>query len=161
MAVVSWTTASNRDWFERNILAGYVPSAPADPFRSNALAWTWPTPNDLADWMKQSGVAVDTTTKVPALELALASAISRIAERTCFHVRPVDANGDVDPAGDAVEIPPEIHLATLMTAHRWYRRPSSPDGVMGANELAGVIRINGYDPDVEALLSNYDSPGLA
>lgn len=51
-------------------------------------------------------------------------------------------------------IPESIHLATMMTASRYWERRSSPFGVMGTVDT-GVIRITGQDRDVQAILAPY------
>ena len=138
----------------------------ASSFESFAKPWQWPTEADLLDWMRITAhpALTDVTTKVPALEIALAAAINRIAGETQMPVHPTTT----DTAGVVTvdyltlcEVPPEVHLATLMLAARWYRRPQSPDGVQGGAELQGVIATTGLDPEVELLLEEWAIPGIA
>lgn len=165
-----WTTRAHSDFFARNILTLYGyggDSAEArayNEFVSNAAPVTWPTLDELQVWVQSTtyqGAAGGDTTHVELLQLALDVAVSRIAQRTGNYVRPVDANGDVDPTGAPVEILPELKLAAIMQAFKWYERRSSPNGVLGATEFGGVIRAKSLDPDVEAMIGNELQFGLA
>lgn len=51
-------------------------------------------------------------------------------------------------------VPAAITEATLLYAHRLYRRKSSPEGVAGFSDQ-GAVRVGRYDADYERLLSPY------
>lgn len=131
-------------------------------FTPNGERSTWPTLDECVRWAQSvnnypgSGGAV--TVNAENLQLCLDAAIERISGRTEIQVRPVDANGAVDPGGTAVEIPATVKLATIMQAVRWARRAMTPDGVLGASEIAGLIRASSFDPDVEAMLARHVLP---
>jgi len=57
-------------------------------------------------------------------------------------------------------VPTPIHDATLLLAHRRYRRRGSPEGVAGFGDM-GVVRVSRYDPDYDRAISNYILPGIA
>ncbi|MEU8213983.1 hypothetical protein AB0B85_32815 [Micromonospora sp. NPDC049044] len=56
-------------------------------------------------------------------------------------------------------VPEEIERATLIQANRLYMRKDSPQGVAGNSEW-GAIRLGKIDPDVEALIWPFMSPGF-
>jgi hypothetical protein len=57
-------------------------------------------------------------------------------------------------------VPTPIHDATLLLAHRRYRRRGSPEGVAGFGDM-GVVRVSRYDPDYDKAISRYILPGFA
>ena len=61
-----------------------------------------------------------------------------------------------------VSTPDPVKQATLLVAHKLFRRRSSPTGVGGVGEF-GPVRVSRTDPDVAGLLSDYTRrvPGLA
>jgi hypothetical protein len=54
-----------------------------------------------------------------------------------------------------VAVPDGVKQATLLVAHKLYRRKSSPTGVEGVSDF-GPVRVSRTDPDVSALLSDFD-----
>lgn len=50
-------------------------------------------------------------------------------------------------------VPDVVGEAALIQATRLYRRKDSPEGVLGAAEWSGAVRLSRVDPDVAALLS--------
>lgn len=162
MTVGTWTTDSHLDYFARNILAGVDvdASTAVQVFRSNAPGVPWPDGDKLLEWAESEGYGPETI-NTSALTIALAAATSRIAERCELLVRPVNDTGQVDESLTPVLVPPEIHLAVLIQAHRWMRRTDTPEGMFGASEFTGVVRASRLDPDVEALIANYVVYGLA
>lgn len=126
-------------------------------FEPNNERPTWPTLDECVRWAQSvnnySGTSGAATVNVENMQLCLAAAIERISFRTELQVRPVDGTGAVDPGGTPVEIPAGVKLATIMQATKWARRAFTPDGVLGASELAGLIRTSAFDPDVEAMLT--------
>lgn len=52
------------------------------------------------------------------------------------------------------DYPAPVRMAVLLTAHRLWKRRTSPEGVAGFGDL-GAIRITAVDADVEALISPY------
>jgi hypothetical protein len=50
--------------------------------------------------------------------------------------------------------PSQVELATLLFAHREFERRQSPNGVLGSSDTY-VVRVNGRDYDVEALLAPF------
>lgn len=58
-------------------------------------------------------------------------------------------------------IPDQVAEATLIRAHRLYRRPGSPEGVAGGSNEFGGIRLARTDPDYERLISKLLLPGVA
>jgi hypothetical protein len=162
----AWSDA-HADLFTRNIYT-YVGDADSEEARaynewaSNAQTVTWPDLAEVQRWDAQNAYpGSQAVTSVEALQLALDAAVSRLAERCGLYVRPVDANGDVDPDGDPVPIPPEVKLATILQAVRWARRRQTPDGLAGSAEITGLIRTSSIDPDIEALIANHRRIGLA
>lgn len=120
---------------------------------------TWPTFDEVVRWMEAAntypGMGAAPTVNPEVVQLCLDVAVERISKRTNYQTRPVDANGVVDPGGDPVEIPAGVKLATIMQAARWARRPMTPDGVLGASEVAGLIRTTAFDPDIELMLVDW------
>lgn len=57
-------------------------------------------------------------------------------------------------------IPDDIVEASLLRAHRLFRRRGSPEGVAGFADM-GAISVRKTDPDYEDLTSDYVRPGLA
>lgn len=166
-----WTTRawtdSNRDGFERNLI--YVGSPWSSAEAAAYAEWEpnnsrpgWPTIDEVTRWAQSinnyPGVTQPPTLNVENLQLALDAAIERVATRTHFQVRPVDANGDVDPGGTAVEIPATVKLATIMLAVRLARRAMTPDGLAGSADL--LIRTSSIDPDIESMLAPWLALGL-
>lgn len=162
----AWSDA-HADLFTRNVYTwvGQADSEEARAYNewaSNAEQVTWPELAEVQRWDAQNAYpGSSAATPVEVLQLCLDAAISRLAERCGLYVRPVDANGDVDPLGDAVPIPAEVKLATIVLAVRWARRRQTPDGLAGSAEITGLIRTSSIDPDVEALISNHRRLGLA
>ena len=169
-ATRAWFTDAHSDFFVRNVLA-FCPGLGDDDavraanlFEPNTQRVTWPTLDEVTRWdqasMAPTGVG-HAGPRLEALELCLAAAIDRIAERIGVDPRPVDADGAVDPDGDPVEIRATVKLAVVMQTVRWAARVDTPTGVAGASELAGVIRVTALDPDIETMLGNQLRVGLA
>lgn len=164
MPVTHWTTNAHADFFSRNILSFLVPPTTAsegyETFRANGETVNWPDHGEVARWMPGDPSSVEDQNLI----LAVAAANNKISERTGFNVRPLDANGDPlnpgDPGYLAVEIPPEIKLAAMLQAARWYRRHMTPEGVLGANDFDGVVRVSRIDPDIADLIAGYRQLGL-
>lgn len=169
-----WTSRawsdSHADYFTRNIWTFDTGASSAeaavyaelgDP---NSIRPTWPTFDEVLRWAKSindyPGLTGGPGPNVENLQLCLDASIERMAGRCHLHVRPVDAAGAVDVDGDPVEIPASVKLATIMQAVRWARRAMSPDGVLGASEISGVIRAQAMDPDIEAMIAPYVAVGL-
>lgn len=164
----AWTD-SHSDFFERNIVAvqGYDDPAAAEynANTANAVPVTWPTLDEVIRWDVQNSYPAVAGAAPPAalerLQSALDAAVTHHANRCGLHVRPVDASGAVDPAGDPVPIDPDVKLATIMRAVRWARRSGTPDGIAGASEIGGLIRTSSMDPDIEAMIASHLHIGLA
>lgn len=166
-----WWSDSHADLFTHNVitvadLAGWT-SAEAAAYAAwepNNSRPTWPTFDEVTRWIEAintyPGMGAAPTVNPEVVQLCLDVAVERIAMRTHYQVRPVDATGAVDPGGDPVPIPAGVKLATIMQAARWSRRPMSPDGVLGASEVAGVIRAQAMDPDIESMLAPWLALGL-
>lgn len=58
-------------------------------------------------------------------------------------------------------IPDQVGEATLILAHRLYRRPGSPEGVAGGNAEFGGIRLARMDPDYQRIVQSFPLPGIA
>jgi len=56
-------------------------------------------------------------------------------------------------------IPPQIEQATLIEAHRLWRRKDSPEGVATYGDF-GVMRMSRQDPDYARLIGPYTLPGF-
>ncbi len=161
----AWT-GSHLDYFARNIITtagdeAAITEAQArklNEFRSNAVARTWPTVDELVAWL-DAGNYGPTVNNPEAAQWALDAAIDDIAEGCGLHVYPVDANGAVDQTADPVQIPPKVFVATLIEAAHLYVSP--PTGVIGSNEIGGAVRVSSYAPGVDRLLRNHLLPGLA
>jgi hypothetical protein len=59
------------------------------------------------------------------------------------------------------QAPPEIRLASLILASRYWKRHETPLGILGATDLGTFERISKADPDVVALLQPYTRAGSA
>jgi hypothetical protein len=90
---------------------------------------------DLREW---SAITATDTATVSALDEAVASANAMIVRR-CVPLP--------DPWPD------EVTLATLIEAARTFKRRGSPEGFAGIGGDFGVVRVNAWDPTVEANLS--------
>lgn len=173
--MTTWTsrawTDSNRDWFERNLVETTVGTGDGAEARAynastvNGPGRTWPTLDEVLRWDRQNaypGITGQLGSADPeVVQLALDAAIEMHAERCHLHVRPVDADGAVDEAGDPVAISAKVKLATIMRAVRLARRQFTPDGIAGASEIGGVIRTTAFDSDIESLLGGETHLGLA
>jgi len=119
---------------------------------------TWPTLDEVTRWAESinnyPGLSAVPRLNIENLQLALDAAVERISKHTHVQVRPVDVNGDVDPDGAPVKISARMKLATTMQTISWYRRSFTPDGVLGASDLAGIIRVQGLDPGIELMLKD-------
>lgn len=125
-------------------------------FTPNNQRPTWPSIDEAARWATVNGYpGAGAATNVENLQLCLDAAIERHSKRTNIQVRPVDVNGDVDPLGTPVAIPAGVKLATIMLAVRVADRARTPNGIAGASEIGGLIRTTSYDPDIEALLTDW------
>jgi hypothetical protein len=120
---------------------------------------TWPTLDETVRWAESinnyPGAGGGPRLNIENLQLCLDVAVERISKRCNIQVRPVDGTGAVDPDGDPVLVPAGVKLATIMQAARWARRAMTPDGVLGASEIAGVIRTTAFDPDIESMLADW------
>lgn len=157
---------SHADLFTRNILTyvGEVDSEEAraaNEWASNAEQPTWPDLAEVMRWASQNAYPGAASAPAEVLQLCRDAAVSRLAERCGLYVRPVDANGDVDPSADPVPIPPEVKLAAVMLAARLAERQRTPGGLAGSAEISGLIRTSSIDPDIEALIANHRRLGLA
>lgn len=128
-------------------------------FVPNNVRPTWPTVDEVLRWDTQNQYPGITgqlpTAPVEVVQLALDAAIETASMRCHLQVRPVDANGAVDPDGDPVEIPANVKLWVIMEAIRRARRRFTPDGVAGQGELGALMRVSGYDAHAEALLAQW------
>ena len=120
---------------------------------------TWPTLDEVTRWAESinnyPGAGATPRLNVENLQICLDVATERISKRCHIQIRPVDGTGAVDPGGTPVEIPAGVKLATIMQAARWARRAWTPDGVLGASDIAGVIRATAFDPDIESMLTDW------
>jgi hypothetical protein len=113
--------------------------------RSTAPPVTWPTLAEVRAWITNGGgSAAD-----QLVQICLDAAVGRLAER-CLRA---------GTTGEAIS--PQLKLAAIMQADRWYARKDTPTGVLGSGELGGVVRVAPLDPDVEALIGNDVAYGLA
>jgi hypothetical protein len=165
----AWTD-SHGDGFTRNVVAvqelGDDPAAAEyNALTANAVPVTWPTLDEVLRWDAQNSYPVAAGGgPSPASEryqLALDAAVTHHANRCGLLVRPVDADGAIDPTGAAVPIPSDVKLATIMRACRWARRSKTPDGLAGSSEIGALIRTSSSDPDIEAMLAPHLKLGLA
>lgn len=167
-SVTGWSTDSHLDWFGRNIIASHGGTTAeadnaarmANEFTSNAVQVHWPTFDELMVWAEANSFNGETV-NARAMMIGLRAAISRIAERCQLPVHNINEDGSTNTNPPGPTVPPEIHLAVLIQAYRWTRRRNTPEGVVGANEFAGVVRASRLDPDVEALIANHVFYGLA
>jgi hypothetical protein len=171
--VTQWTsrawTDSHADGFTHNIITlgdgigGESAEARAyNEFAPNNVRPTWPTTDEVLRWAAQNSYpGSGATIPVEDYQLCLDAAVESHAGRCHLHVRPVDANGAVDPVGAPVVIPAGVKLATIMRAVRWARRKNTPDGIAGSSEITGLIRTSSMDPDIEAMLAPHLALGLA
>lgn len=152
---------SNADYFTRNIvtymppywLTSAVSTSTVDELlahiaTSNATKFTWPTAGEVGAIIEASGhpeITGADPARPLALEMATAAAVTRIGKLKGIPVRPVDADGAVDEAGDPVEIDADVWLATVLLAARLYDRRDDPD----RTPTPGAM---GLDPDIEFLL---------
>jgi hypothetical protein len=60
------------------------------------------------------------------------------------------------PIDGSVPLPDALYEAALLLASRLYRRRDSLDGTIGWGDM-GVVRVGLKDPDVEALLAQYEA----
>jgi hypothetical protein len=51
--------------------------------------------------------------------------------------------------------PQRVRFAVMLEAARLAKRPGSPEGVAGMTDIGAVVRIMGYDPDIERLIRRY------
>jgi hypothetical protein len=58
-------------------------------------------------------------------------------------------------------VPAEVGEAALIQAQRLYKRKDSPEGVLGAADWGGPIRMSRVDPDVRELLAGFALAGFA
>ncbi len=171
--VWTWAAASawadqHLDFATRNLLLRFRPTFnwgrdPVELFASNAPRLPWPSVGDclawaaLNDYPAVTGVAADNPMPVVA---SLAAVIDMVADGCQLRVQPVDANGDVDPTGDAVLIPARVWLATVMWATKLADRRNTSNGIAGSTELGTAIRVTGRDPDIQSLLVGAWLPGI-
>lgn len=164
----AWTD-SHADYFTRNIwtfdtgASSAEAAAYAELGDPNSQRPTWPELGEVLRWQAINSYPPTggaSTANVENLQLCLDASIERMAARCHLHVRPVDAAGAVDVGGDPVLIPAGVKLATIMQAVRWARRAMTPDGIAGADEVAGLIRTSSIDPDIEAMIAPYVAVGL-
>lgn len=160
MAAVSW---SNVDYFTRNIgtiISGSVTSTATVAellehmcATNGPAVWTWPTADQVREFARLDGhpeVSGADTVDVYALEIATAAATARIARAKGLTVRPVDTDGAVDNSAEPVTIDPDIHLAALLLAARFYDRRDTPEGPDKSGRPWGhFVEI---DPDIAFLL---------
>lgn len=169
-----WTSRawsdSHSDLFIRNIYTGLDGDDSAHrewaEFEANNARPTWPTLDEVMRWANQNSAANGPVGQVAGLkaedyQLALDAAIEDHAERCHLNVRPVDANGAVDPDGDPVLIPAKVKLATIIQATSWAGRAKTPNGIAGASEIGGILRVSAYDPTAEKLLAGHLHLGIA
>ncbi len=106
------------------------------------MTTTKPTTDDLVGWLKlQSAPGAETRA---VYDRVVAGAVSYIESRINL------------PVGTTDNLyPDDVALAILMTAARFAKRSTSPEGVAGLSDLGAVIRIQAKDPDVEVLLLRY------
>ncbi len=156
-----YSTETNRDYFERNIVtySGAAPPAAMEepvPFDPGTPLVEWPDYEHVIDWARSNDYAASTgrdNAKSDLLQRALDAATRQCARRAGVSYL---AEGSSEPS----MIPADIHLAIVMQATKWYFRKDSPDGVVGSDQLNGSIRAGKFDPDVEAILEDFDELGL-
>ena len=154
-----WSNAHG-DLFIRNVFAvdglGDDPAAAeANRFDVGDIDVPWPTLAQVERWEAQNDYPGQSTVAAERLEIALRASIRRVAERCHLRVLPED------PAGGPVLIPADVALATIMLTVRLARRASTPDGIAGSSEIAGLVRTSSMEPDIEALLAPHVHLGLA
>ncbi|MGL4300064.1 MAG: hypothetical protein ACRCW4_13420 [Candidatus Neomicrothrix subdominans] len=179
--VTNWTsrawTDSHNDYFARNILTCGCTSScscgAGDPAGARAynehntvgVSRPWPTLEDCIRWERQNSYpgatgAIATAPPEP-LQAALDAAIVWVCGRCHLQRWPLDVDGVVDPDGAPVEVPYDVWLATVMKAVQLATRRLTPAGMAGSAELGNLIRVNGWDPDIEGLLAPHLVIGLA
>ena len=148
--------------------------------RSNVPWHPWPTYEDVVQQAHSggagSGMGQDETNNPGWLNESLMAAIDDISEDTCLPYFEVDADHAViyyEADGTTVttealggvpkvaKVPRKVRAATIMHAHRLYRRRLSPDGTLGSSAFGGQIRVSKYDPDIRKLLGRWLVKGVA
>ena len=148
--------------------------------RSNVPWCPWPTYEDVQQWATSEGALLatgeDGTANSEAMNSALMAAITKVSEGTLLPYFEVDADGvTVFYEADGVtvttealggvpkvaKVPRKVRAATIMHAHRLYRRRLSPDGTLGSSAFGGQIRVSKYDPDIRKLLGRWLVKGVA
>lgn len=97
---------------------------------------------DLAAWIGVDPVPAATSAR---FDECIAAAVEDILDR-CL----ADTVDDSSPGG----IPQVVRTAMLIYGSRLAKRPTSPEGVAGFNDL-GAIRLLPLDVDVESLITRY------
>lgn len=108
----------------------------------------WPTVEDLAQWLPDNGGG-STVVLNEAFDAADEAVRKRVDETL------------LTEAGHAFDgtAPPEVRLAILTLAARWFARRHSVNGVVSFGEFAAnVTRV---DADIERQISDYRRPMLA
>jgi len=52
--------------------------------------------------------------------------------------------------------PPDIHIACLILASRWWKRHETPTGMAIVPDMGSFDRVSNEDPDIKALLESYN-----
>lgn len=100
---------------------------------------TWPTGDDLADWI-DSPVSSTSTARFDSIVAAATDVV----------------RGHCDPdklPDNVAQCPESVRTAILIEAARIHTRTQNATGVISFGEFA--VRVNRFDPDVERLLINY------
>jgi len=80
--------------------------------------------------------------------------LSNLEEALDASLELVESRVNLPVGATASDYPSPVRMAVLLTAHRLWKRRTSPEGVAGFGDL-GAIRITAVDADVEQLLSPY------
>ncbi len=75
-------------------------------------------------------------------------------ESRCFPTRGRRYRVEIDARWGWAAVPGPVKQATLILAHRLFKRPDSPEGAAGFGEF-GVVRITQRDADVQSMLAAY------
>lgn len=101
-----------------------------------------PATEDLVAWLKLQTEPDEPTTLL--YDECVACAIEEIESRVNL------------PEGTTDEdYPQRLRTAELLLAARLAKRPGSPEGVAGMNDLGAVVRILSRDPDIESLIRRF------
>jgi hypothetical protein len=108
------------------------------------MATGWPSHDDVLGILRLQEPSADDAVVESARLAALNYVVGRIDQ---------NISGPID---GSVPLPDALYEAVLLLSARLYRRRDSLDGTIGWGDM-GVVRVGLKDPDVEALLAQYEA----